>query len=140
MILLSGRVGLPLALLCAGSVAVALEHGLQSQTPEAQRFTFVGTVDMVKGEIRRGPSLIPIERDAHFVVHVRIDRVLLGEPPWAVGTAVDFLIHSPSRTFGRDSVKNGKFRFTLEENPSVVHQRGCKYCLVALERDATGNE
>jgi hypothetical protein len=108
--------------------------GTQTGNTAKQSFALLGTVDMQDADLPKDVPLVPVTFDARFVIRVRIDKVLVGESPWKEGATVAFLIHSPSRMFGRHNVKGEQFRFTFAVEKGPVAERDCRYCITALAK------
>ena len=71
--------------------------------------------------------------------HVLADGLKVS-PPWAVGSTLRFLIHSPARMFHQFEIRNERFKFTFATRPGPAPERGCKYCVTDAEKDAPDSE
>ena len=56
---------------------------------------------------------IPITYDAHIIVGAKVEAVTLGTSPWPPGTALRFLIHSPSLMLGGYGFSGRRFALTF---------------------------
>jgi len=109
----------------------------QVAEPQGEPFTIVGVVDMPDRDSSTRLPLVRVELDSHFVIRVRIVRILRGTSPWAVDSTLRFLIHSPARMFGQSEIKNERFTFAFVTKPGPAPEWSCKYCVTGVEKDAS---
>ena len=108
--------------------------------PKPTDFAIVCTLfnEPPTGSKVEGPDL-PITYDAHIVVVARVERVEFGKSPWPVGTLLNFVVHSPTMSFG-DRFAGTQFVLTLSPfrtatpDEKIWFSPETKYLLQAVEK------
>jgi hypothetical protein len=84
--------------------------------PKPGDFTIVCTLfnhDRLPSDLKVRLPDIPITYDAHILVYARVEKVSRGKSPWPPGTALRFVIHSPSLMFGGYGFSGKQFSLTF---------------------------
>jgi len=79
-------------------------------------FTIVCTLfnpDQVPADFKVSLPNIPITYDAHILLNARVESVSAGESPWSPGTALQFVVHSPTLMFGSYGFSGAQFSLTF---------------------------
>lgn len=102
-----GRISVLLVLGVLLAVGIELDAGEQ-KGPARPKYVrkpndFAVICTLFNGPPKEGkvtlPNL-PITYDANFVIGARVEGIEFGKSPWPAGTLLNFLIHSPTLTFG----------------------------------------
>jgi len=117
-------------ILIVSLISITLLASAQQTKPEASDFVILGSVFMSKAEPDPNLPRFPITYDPHFEILVKVQKVLSGSSPWAAGTSVVFIIHSPGLMFHTYDMSGQNFVFTFTPEPD---NSWCRYCLKDLQ-------
>jgi hypothetical protein len=135
----------------AGFVLVTFAGLATAEEPRAERpkyelqpgdFTIVCRLfnpDQVPADFKVSLPDIPITYDARILLNARVESVAAGESPWPPGTALQFVVHSPTLMSGGYGFSGAQFSLTFSpftprtEDELVWFEPTMRYILRAIE-------